>query len=224
MWLKLYLIEQYLIFSIANTSPVKESNLRTGDLVNRARKLTPALLKQRKKLLKPFRAFVQLVVPNKSLESLKKEDISIDLVGYFGDYLIKQHKAIKKPGPALNYISALKKYLTQTYNTTIFRDFPEEYSSLRKNLRKEYEMLNGEAGIASEDHAAAVGGEHISFMNSLLLDMSYGTSYSNRVRFGNVHLLNMDHDLIGRISEVRNLKFKQYVYVKETKHFKVCFF
>ena len=58
-------------------------------------------------------------------------------------------------------------------------------------------------------------------MASLLLDLNYHVTFPLEVRFGNVHLLNMDHALVGRIAEASHLKYFQYVYDRNIKTFKV---
>ena len=106
--------------------------------------------------------------------------------------------------------------LQTTFKTTIFKDDEERYTNLRKNIEGQFDKRNDEAGEPSREQAAGVGEDELTFMNTILLNQKHSSSLLRRCKhYGDRLLLNWDRDLVGRISEISVVKFKQICFTSK---------
>ena len=103
------------------------SNLNIpADLINLRKMRSPATHKQRGLAMQTFEAFIALVMKGKTLDQLRKEDITLDLLSY----LFSRHENMTKSGAAVNYILQVKESLAKKFETDIFDKYSNEYSKI----------------------------------------------------------------------------------------------
>ena len=100
--------------------------------------------------------------------------------------------------------------LQENFKPTIFKDEEERYTNLRKNIEGRFDKRNEEAGEPSREQAEGVGEDELTFMNTILFNKKYCSSMLRCCKnFGDRLLLNWDRVLVGRISEISVIKYKQ---------------
>ena len=144
--------------------------------------------------------------PKASYDLLEKDEISEDLFGKFGDYLIKV-RLIPKLNTALTYISLMKTYFNRLKKANLEDIF---CSTLNSNVQKEYQEKAKETNTLLAEVADPVLEQDISIVNEVLFLAVNVTDRARKSRslercMHDRLLLCWDRGLVGRISEVAML-------------------
>ena len=140
---------------------------------------------------------------------LKKKDVTMEILGKFGSYMFRNCETLNKASPALAYMSHVKSKLIEVFKTDIFDKNPKGYQRLRNKMKEDFDNRQLKKPVKKAD---GVGEEALLFASEILFDNTRGGFGSIERRFGNRLLLLMSRALVGRISEVRELKFEQFKY------------
>ena len=145
-------------------------------------------------------------------ETLEKEDITINLLGCFGGYILKRIESITKPASALSYMSALTTQIEQRFGNNILVNM--NISSLRRKLSNRLAETLRAQGKRISDKAEIVEDDALNFILEILFDLYNITELEKNamIRFANRLFLIFDKVLVGRIMEIRPLKYEQIFY------------
>lgn len=158
-----------------------------------------------------------LFVNDTCLDKLKKKDVTMELLGRFGSYMFQNCETLNKASPALAYMSHVKTKLTEVFKTDVFDKNPQGYQRLRNKMKEDFDDRQLKKGKPTVKKADGVGEEALLFASEILFDNTRGGFGSVERRFGNRLLLLMSRALVGRISEVRELKFEQFKYCSKAQ-------
>jgi hypothetical protein len=158
-----------------------------------------------------------LFVNDTSMAKLKKKDVTLELLGKFGSYMFQNCASLKKSSPALAYMSHVKSKLIEVFKTDVFDKNPKGYQRLRNKMQEDFDDRQLKKGNSTVKKADGVGEEALLFASEILFDNTTGDFGSVEKRFGNRLLLLLSRALVGRISEVRELKFEQFKYCSKAQ-------
>ena len=99
-----------------------------------------------------FDAFLQRVAHPRTFSSLRKKDITKELIGQFCSYLLKD--ASVNWQTSMNYLSSIKRQLEETIKIDLFKTESDWYRRCRRNLHQKYVLQAIKTGKRLKDQAA----------------------------------------------------------------------
>lgn len=141
-----------------------------------------------------FNVFLNRITYGRAFESLRKKDVTKDLIGRFCSYLLSDDDIHWQT--SMNYLSSIKRQLETTVNTDLFKKECDWYRRSRRNLHQQHVFLAIKTGKRFKEQAAMMTLEDLETMSKLLFVQNDCRSRT---------LLNNQWLSIGRSSDIGNL-------------------
>ncbi len=161
--------------------------------------LGPSSNKQDTSARSKFDAFLQRLSHSQTFVSLRKKDVTKELVGQFCSFLLQDEGISWQT--SMNYLSSVKRQLEENVKTDLFKRDSEWYRRCRRNLHQQYVLQAIKTGKRLKDQAAMMTLQDVETLGKILFSQNCARSLMDRT------LLNNQWLSIGRSSDIGNLSF-----------------
>jgi hypothetical protein len=134
----------------------------------------------------------------RDFESLRKKDVTKDLIGKFCSFLLGDDVSWQT---SMNYLSSIKRQLEVGVKTDLFKRESDWYRRCRRNLHQQYVLHAIKTGKRVKDQAAMMTLDDLEELSKALFLHNDTKSLMDRT------LLNNQWLTIGRSSDIGNLLF-----------------
>jgi hypothetical protein len=129
-----------------------------------------------------FNVFLQKIEHGRSFDSLKKKDVTTELVGKFCSFLL--HDTVSWQ-TSMNYLSSIKRQLETTTRTDLFKREAEWYKRCRRNLHQQFVLQAIKSGKRLKDQAAMMTLEDLEEMSKALFLQNRTVALMDRTLLNN---------------------------------------
>lgn len=205
----------HAVTPVANRNEVADEVV-DDDLENIAEDVGTSYEKSLKTAIKHFNSYLDYVAKTEGkdvfdFETLTAEDVTEDLIGKFGSYLMKKTK-IRKCDSALQNLSKVKVALHKKFPLLLmFAPGQPFYSNLRQRITQRYLKQCVADGTQMTDHSVPMREDDLLWMCRRLFRHNSRESMANRC------LLVLQWQVMGRISEISRLRYDDINHVADKR-------